>query len=354
MTRRIVKSLFAASLLLASAPPAAAWVTSEPLCNGKIRAVTSGVNYRINRCSIEAGTTEEGDLQHAVFSWNRIASVSDRFSLVNGSSSCTVTTGDDRYDVALTDPDEIDGNRGMTKIIYHGCTFSWSDGNIKEADVFASNELVLGPLSHTSNTRGLRDVLMHEFGHVLGAGHENRGGSTMCTVSPTCGKVGTFALGGAQSNTADSILPDDVHFAARWHGQSGAGNPDLFASAHTLGPSFGQSSPSTTVQGCPGAPFTFGITHGNRGKADAPLVAARVVASTNSTISVSDATISSGVLGANRGGWFNNLITVAVPNLAPGDYFLGLIVDADNDLTEGDESNNGVSFHLKMRILQGC
>src|SRR5688500_1351605 len=308
---------------LATSGPARAWETFT--CDGDIEGIRSNVTFFMNRCSIDFGSAREGVVLYAVNEWNRLLGVSDRFAIASGNADCEIDEDDDRFDVAFVTPDQIDGAAGLMSPETEACVFPYpgfADGEVTEAAVYIADNLPLQAIGELSLSLGARETAVHEFGHVLGMGHVDDRMTVMCTTN-TCGKYGSRdAVSGILFNNTESLHPDDVHFAARWHGASGGG-VDVGASAWTnIASSFQLTHPTLqTLVACPGQAVSVSFSHGIKGKNHVPSSSpfpARIVFSSNDVISGEDTTgLSFGVFG-NRGQFFTNTFPVTVPALAPG------------------------------------
>jgi hypothetical protein len=188
--------------------------------------------------------------------------------------------------------------------------------------------------------------------------HVNTLMTVMCNISPTCGKYGARAAPtGVFFGNTESLHPDDVHFAAQWHGTSG-GAIDMGASAWFFnGATFTRLNSGLTLTFCPGQMVPVSFSHAIKGKNNIPLsnpMPGRIVFSSNTTISALDTTGGTVVLAGNRGQFFSNQVPVMVPSLAPGTYELGLVIDPANAFVETDEGNNTTLLNLRVRVPSGC
>lgn len=336
----------------------AAWAWHVDTCNGHPRGITSGTTFRLNRCSIPSGSTREDAIFQAMNAWNDIYGVYDRFQHTSGSSSCSTTFGDGNYDIVFTHPSNIDDNAGLAKLKYKSCTFTWDKGAVKEADVFISSTLVVTRVDENSTALGARETAIHELGHTLGANHEDGEMSVMCS-SDTCGKVGEWTTTGSHTDRAESIFPDDADMAIEYHGSSNAGNPDVVASGwrfHNGGPERNYSTTQTFTR-CPGDTISVRFSFGNIGKvkvSSSDPMQLEIVLSSNTTISTSDTTVATFNAWAARGWFGSSNPTVTIPNLSPGTYHFGVIVDSDSSLGEDREGNNSSLVRRKITIPSGC
>jgi len=80
----------------------------------------------------------------------------------------------------------------------------------------------------------------------------------------------------------------------------------------------------------------------NNGTSDIESYGFTIRLSTNTTITLYDEAVCSGLIlsGPGAGETLSDSITCNIPEVADGDYYVGLILDDDDDLDETDESNN--------------
>ena len=294
--------------------------------------------------------------------WNKLDGVWNRFFTSSGTTSCTLRRYDGEHEVAFVQPSEIDGNFGVAHRRYEPCTSPYGDpfdGDLIEADVWISNVPPTGALAPLETGIGAREVIVHEFGHVLGANHENGDWSVMCSADKTCGKIAGHDRYGNTFNRTESVLADDVAMALRWHGNTFAGKREVTVSAMMQDTWSGGAMltyPNKIVQKrCPGWTFSFKFSHLLRGKngiSPGDEVKMRVVLSPDTNISVTDYFAGEVWLGGQSGQWFTNEWTATVPYGIPtGVYWIGLIVDPnDDELDEEDEGNNAVWLNKQINF----
>lgn len=354
--KKLVTLAFVGVGISATAPVAYAW--SVDTCNGKTRGITSNTTFRLNRCSIPAGSQRETAILHAMGTWNVIQGMSNRFQPTSGSSSCSTTFGDDRYDISFVDDSQIDGLAGRARSRRRACTFPWDNGDTKEADVYIAWNLTTDRVDENSTTLGARETAIHELGHVLGANHEDDFMSVMCT-SNTCGKQGERDSGGIHWDEAETVFPDDADMGLTYHGNGNTGQRDMMASSwrHSGGAAARNYTSVGTYTRCPGETINVRFSFGNLGKVNVtssnPMQAA-VVLSNNDTISTYDMHAADVTVWANRGVFIDYELSVTIPNLLPGTYFFGFVVDSDSAFAEDREGNNSSLINRKITVPSGC
>lgn len=327
--------------------PAFAWSTRT--CNGKVRGMTSAKTYRLNRCSISAGGTREGDVLHGMDEWNAIYGMYDRFNHTSGSTSCSITTGDGKWDFGYSS--SIDGANGVTKIRMNGCTWSWSDGDYKEADILISsiNSFDTGTTAcDTESQTPRRGTILHEMGHALGMKHDSRFMSLMHSSSGAGNTHGKYC--GAHTMAPH---PDDVDFGLTYHG-SGNASWEFGASGFRLsGGNRTLTMSSGTTYVCPGDSVSYTWSYGNRGTrslTSSNRASTKILLSTNTTISSFDTSVHNWTVYTGRGGFSTLSSSFTVPSSLSWNttYYIGVWIDDDGDFSETYENNN--TTHLARRI----
>jgi hypothetical protein len=316
--------------------------------------IRSAKTYRLNRCSISSGGTREGDVLHGFNEWNNIYGVYDRFKWTDGSSACSITTGDGKWDVAYASGSSIDGANGVTKKIVEACVwpyFGFADGGLDEADILISSTASFDTgttACDTENQTPRRGTIIHEMGHALGMKHDNRFMSVMHASAGPGNTHGKYC-----GSHAMAPHPDDVAFAIKYHGSGnnswefGASGFRLFGGNRTL------TLPNETVSVCPGDSVFYRWSWGNRGTRNVSSsnpVHAKIVLSSNRTISNFDTAVAWwNVWGAQ--GWFgthSGNFTVPSSVSYNTTYYIGAYVDYDNRFSETHGNNN--TTYLARRV----
>ena len=182
--------------------------------------------------------------------------------------------------------------------------------------------------------------------------------SVMCTSS-TCGKQGERNIGGVHWDEAETVFPDDADMGLRYHGNGNTGQRDMMASSwrHSGGAAVRNYTSVGTYTRCPGETINVRYSFGNIGKVDVTSsnpMKATIVLSTNSTISTYDTHAAEFTVYASRGSFGDFERSVTIPNLPPGGYFLGFVVDWDNAFDEDREGNNSSLINRRINIPSGC
>ncbi|MGH9630741.1 MAG: matrixin family metalloprotease, partial [Bryobacteraceae bacterium] len=178
----------------------------------------------------------------------------------------------------------------------------------------------------------IEGVALHEFGHVLGLGHENDAMTTMNSVYPNSGPFGVYKewepfgndRSGARFLYPDSTTGTDLAASPLKRasaGQSGlVASPDSASRGSSVTIEFSFSNLGTTKQ-------TFNIGF---------------YLSTDNYIGTNDR-----LLATNTGAWcdpgftgtFSRTLTIP-SNIPPGTYYLGLRLDDRNQVPETNGGNN--------------
>jgi hypothetical protein len=345
-------------LAFGHADDAAAW--SADTCNSLVRGLRSDITFRLNRCTIPVGSEREEAIIYARGEWAFIAGtkLGTRMRLGSGSNSCTITLGNGTSEVAFVPTGNIDNAAGLARIRRKTCV-PLGFGEVTEADVFVADYLPTGRISNASTTLGARETAIHEFGHVLGMNHNDAGMTVMCTAN-TCGKLAEHFYWGQLAYGAESTFPDDAHFAASVYGNAPSeGNQNLSASPWTFSDGHSRRifNSTSTLTRCPGQTATTTVSHGSKGRLPVQQSApfeGRIVLSTDSTIGTDDPAVSFFNLWGSTGQFFTNQFSFVVPNLSPGTYHVGFIINGNAAFSEDTYGDNALYTRRRITIPSGC
>jgi hypothetical protein len=299
-----------------------------------------------NTFSIPPGGLREASLNNAINRWRGVGGMLDMVSksiFVNAGSTYTIDDG--QNGAVVVNRSDIGGNNGLTSMIHDGC-FIAGDMEWLEADVQVASDMSFAALDETSVTpnRG-RETFIHEFGHAHGLQH-SQGYNQMRVPGPR-------PRVGGPGETVD-VLPDDAK-GGRFLYPSGKTEVNLFASAQRrdTGTDTIVNGTSGTVTSCTGGGGTLTInsTVGNNGTVN-------VTQTERWWLNTSIAGHSGGIL---IGQWnnstfvansaFTRLITLTMPPLAAGTYFLFHGVDVFNVANESREDDNNVREALVVKVI---
>lgn len=351
-------ALGSAVLLLSTTvvQPAHAWRTDT--CDGKLhKGQRKQRTYRLDRCSLPAGSLAEQDVLYGMREWNNVTGMYDRLAWTDGNTTCSITTGDGHWDVAMAASANIDNAWGLRKARYRACVWPyWGSlgGGLRESDILIASDLPFetGDSACDSTEVARRGTIIHEFGHALGLKHDNRAMSVMNNTGTTRGNNHGKYCGPHK----DAPHPDELDFAFKYH-RSDRTSFDLAASGFFLDANGRRSltMAAGTTSVCPGDSLDYSFSIANRGTEsvtqDNP-ANWKVVLSTNNIISNFDLDIAFGTVWLTRGGFWVASYSTTIPAsaIAGQTYFLGAIVDHDSRFSEYYENNNATYLGRRVRI----
>jgi hypothetical protein len=343
----IPKNILAGAIcLVCSSLPSSAQAFSYLTCGGEKVVWDDSFTIVQNAFSIPPGGPREASLDNAINRWRGVGGMMDMVSKsVWMNFGSTYGLDDGQNDAVVVNRSDIGGKSGLASMIHDGC-FLAGDMEWLEVDVQVASDMYFGALLETSVVpdRG-REVFMHEFGHAHGLQHF-QGYNHMRGPGPRP-KVG------GPGETVD-VLPDDAK-GGRFLYPSGKTEVNLFASAQRR-----DIVADTIVNGAPGTvtfctggggTLTINSTVGNNGTVD-------VTQTERWWLNTSITGHSGGILigewnnstfGANSA--FTRLITLTMPPLAAGTYFLFHGVDVFNVANESREDDNNVREALTVKII---
>ena len=307
-----------------------AQATSWSTCSGNnIRWNQGWTNMYINTTSFPAGSVWDARLQNAMWHWNNVKG--SRFNFYVGrDTDGTYSHSNGVNEIFFSSADAGSALAVTSKRSHCYWLFGWNYG-IDETDIAFNTSLSwnVGPLNYNNlwSPWSFESVALHELGHALGLGHEDRWMATMNSVY-TSGPLGY--------NKEWDPLGDD-RVGARILYPDGTTETDVAGSAFKGTKSL-ISSPSSAARG---SYVTIQFTFSNLSTSTKSFDIGFYL-STNDYISTSDRW-----LGTNYGAWgsagfigtFSR--TLYIPTtVAPGTYYLGFLIDPNNAQGEANESNN--------------
>ncbi len=165
-------------------------------CTGKIGS--SQEHVRQNLSSIAAGGARESDLFNASTEWNTRVMSRSPVNVSGTTSDTVITHGDGQWEAGVVARSTIGGNNGLTVIQWGTCFIGCND--MDEADPMVASDLLFGNPDESGWDVAVggplsgRDVFVHEWGHVLGLGHQT-GYDVMIPggLKPRVGGTGTHS-----------------------------------------------------------------------------------------------------------------------------------------------------------------
>jgi len=287
-------------------------------------------------------------LINAMEHWNNVQGSRFVFAAAQGTGG--YSHGNNANEVYFSGPDDNDGDALAVTHRRMKCEwfFGWKS-RIVEADISFNNAYTWSPSVYQYNNRGepinFEIVALHELGHALGLGHENRRMAIMNSYYPNSGPVGYY-------REVDPL--GDDRLGARFLYQDSTTEIDVAGSAFNRDDddinALVYSPPAATMGETVPMEFTFHNLGTNQQHFDVGFYL-----STDEHISTSDV-----LLGMNYGAWgdpgFSGTYTkyVTIPaNTTPGTYYLGFLIDPNNAVGETNEGNNIQPMPRTIRIGDG-
>lgn len=304
-------------------------------------------NMLQNSFSIPPGSLREVSLDNAINRWRGVGGMQDmvgKWPFMNPGS--TYGLDDSVNDAVVVKRADIGGANGLTSLIHDGC-FIAGDMEWMEADVQIASDMSFAALDETSNAPNQgRETFIHEFGHAHGLQH-SQGYNHMRALGPRPRVAGP-------GETVD-VLPDDAR-GGRFLYPTGNTEVNLFTSAQRRDIATDKivNGTSGTVTFCTsgGGTMTINSTVGNNGTVN-------VTQTERWWLNTSKSAGHSG--GILIGQWnnstfvansvFTRFITLTMPPVAAGTYFLFHGVDVFNVAAESREDDNNVREALVVKVV---
>lgn len=327
----LVFTVIAWLLVSASGSEAASWQT----CSGNtIRWNSSRANMFISTTSFPAGSSWDVRLQNAMWHWNNVKGAG--FNFYVGRDTDGRHSRSNGVNEIYLSGSEVGSALAVTFKRYHCYWLFGYRYGIDETDIaFSSNRVwTTGSFNYgqLGSPYNFELVALHELGHALGLGHEDRGMATMNSYYPNSGPLGYYKE--VDPNADDRLGVRNLY-------RDGTTETDVAGSAFKrtgTGTSSLVSSPTSARRG---TNVTLEFSFANLSTAF-QVFDIGFYLSTNSFISTSDI-----FLGRNNGasassgaaGTFSR--TLYIPTwIRPGTYYLGFLIDPNNMKGENNESNN--------------
>jgi len=190
-----------------------------------------------------------------------------------------------------------------------------------------------------SNAQQGRVTMEHEFGHVFGLNH-SEGFDIMraSTPQPIAG-----------GNTSEPY-PDDANGVRATYGGS---STNLFASAQKFsGGAIQASDAPNTINVCVGSQISVTVTIGNNGTLSTSNVGFRVFLNNGPNSYSGGWNMFTGTATNPAGSYLTQTLSMTIPNVPKGFYWILWQIDTGNSVSEYNESDNTV--HSAMNVQVGC
>jgi hypothetical protein len=304
----------------------------------------------ISTTSFPAGSAWDARLQSAMWHWNNVKGSNFAFFVGRDTDGTYNTSngvneiGPARADSGVFDSeDTLAAAKRRQRCDYDGRFIA----DIVEADILFNTRFSWStdPYDYSNpddSPQSFEGVALHELGHALGLGHENRVMATMNSYYPNSGPFGhrrEWDPFGDDRLGVRFLYPDqttETDIAASPLKSRGEGRSGLV------------SSPSSATRG---STVDIEFTFSNLGTS-AVTFDIGFYLSRDSTIDISDT-----LLGMNRGASAppgatgTHTRTLTIPNsITPGTYYLGFIVDPYNEIPEDNETNNSQEMPRTITI----
>jgi hypothetical protein len=358
---RALRSIAAAVLVIAAVPAATAYDLWNA-CYGKpVKWKNDSTVMFISDASFPEFSMGDVLLKQAMWHWNSVPGSKFEF-YVGRDSDGGVTEGNGVNEIAYG---PIYANAIATTLRRFHCKkaqFFWENDEreIDEADIIFNTwpypqawrgEFSFLPFDYEYQAQfptleypwNFELVALHELGHALGLEHELSWQATMNSSFPDGGPVGHFV---------DVVpLPDDRAGLRTLYPGSSRGM-DLAASAFKLRVAGDSQLIQTPLSASRGSTITVEFTFGNFGTDPSNLFDIGFYLSNDNYITVGDRLLGmnyDAYAGPSGFGTFSRPLVIP-PDVPPGTYFLGFIVDVNNTNAEIDRGNNSQQFGRRITI----
>ena len=336
-TKRNILVFFVLCMAIVVFSPADGAAYSVDVCDGKPTGLRGSHNFYMDRCSVYAGGSREDVLLDSARQWNEIPGTDYMFNMVDGDDDCSSTYDDGYFEIGFNS-----SSGGLTHREIESCVWpywSWCDGSVDDIDIFIGDALNLDPSPDTAIDFRARKVTIHELGHALALNHQT---SAAIMTQGSRGTLGAHSRTGVYYGETEDISPDEVLFMWNYHRGSGTGN-DIAVSGHAY--SSGWYTMNTYTQTATrGSSKTYYYRYENLGTNDLTF-SGKMYISTNDVISIYDTQVSAWTGAQNTmtwGGTHSKTFTVPTSLSTSRYYYIGVVLDTDDSISEVEEGNNSV------------
>jgi hypothetical protein len=314
-------------------------------CNFSPIKLSVNLEETRNGCSISTGSQQASAYFAAINQWFPISNRFIGASFVRDPSDCTITFGDGASEVARVPRSAIGGNNGLTE--YSGediCLLPPGPGNYSEADALIADDLNYSlvipgdrgmarpPAANpTSPQGGGAMTFLHEMGHQLALADSSA--LNVMTVTSNRAVRPKWTNGALSGQPAP--MADEAMGLGRIYGSKPVVN--LFPIAERLSANAVVDIQTADIAACRGGNFTVRLTTVNVSHVAATF-RQRLFAGTTRLFELTNRTVAA-----------QSSETVVVQSVVPatlvnGGYILKHVVDTASAVSEGDESDNAVTY----------
>lgn len=255
---------------------------------------------------------------------------------------------------------------------YVAATWTWVNGSCRytEADIKFDNTVAYH-YTHTQSSlspyggtyRPFQTTMMHELGHAQGLGHTNNTYAVMGVdythIHANCGSANAYpgadAVNGSKFVYGLWAGSKEEWSVAHWRYTGFSGEYSTHGRTRVLSTANAEL-PKITVGGEPvykvnkGQQVKFEMTYENWGKSSPSTVQLKFYVSSNNCITSADTYLGPGSFTLYTGTYTSAEAYLTIPsNLVSGQtYYLGVIADSNNALTEFREWNNATYTAIKI------
>lgn len=310
-------------------------------------------NMYISTVSMPEGSTWDLQAQYMMSEWNNTPGSNFKFYVGRDTNGSTNTSNGKNEIDFKNKPNET--YLGVAQSRYECYWFFGTERGYIESDIHLNTRYswTTGKFDGTNfgSPYNYELVMLHELGHSLGLLHEDDRLATMNSFYPNSGSVGHY----------NNVTPhaDDRHGLRLLYPDSSTGNDVIASRFRNLGASSsinrvreeGDDDIWRTVTTLyRGDWYDVEYTFENLGS-NTETVPVKFYISTNNYISSYDRYIGSTTWTMPQGSRVESMKSFIVPtDLSPGTYYIGYVVDPDNNISESSESNNFVSLRHAINI----
>lgn len=335
MKAATISSLLVAGALFLSAPSTEAYVWNATGCSflpGGVCRWISGARMHRDRCSMPDGWDSDWSYWNAGDQWDNVAAVMDWNWWYN--DGCVITAQNGRSETATVNPSQIGGLNGLATC--WKSSWGWS-----ECDIKLSNQLNYWNEDESfwnwSNTNQGRVVVLHEFGHAMGLGHDNNQFAVMRSNTP-------YPLNGGPGFHGEPF-PDDANGVRALYSTYQSPGANLFATAQKYVNGVVQATESgscVTINRCRGQTLSVTVSIGSNGWL-APLShGVRIFLNNSPSGYTGGWNMFVGTANNPPGTYSTQTLNLTVPSVPNGTYWILWQVDTQNGTAESNEQDNAV------------